>query len=188
MYVYMTVILRDHRETRSIQLIPGNSLQHWPELEEQVAEAQAFTSFATSIEQTPDLTWLAEPCSVIKGKLIRRAYDVCVRKVTECTFLGPLGCIRSETSISEAKEKIQEEVEGSRLLRDLKDWRRARLTQLQTGAYGRLEDATAFAWNLWVDKLMDHVRTVYRLKDIKAAAENLVSCSEVCHDRAVVCY
>lgn len=151
-------------------------LQDWPEPQEQVAEAQAFTSFAHEIEESTDLTWVAEPCSVVKEKLIRNPYNLWVKKLNECTFLSPFGCAEpnSETAptIQEAKDTIKER--GTWLLQLLERWHQDRLWQLPEDAYEGLAEAEAFAWNLWLDKLTDHVKTVARQGGIIAAAKNIV--------------
>ena len=140
------------------------------------AEAEAFTSFAHEIENTTDLAWVAEPCSVIKEKLIRRPHGLWVRKVNECTFLGPVGCARGRhtPTIPEAKKTIK--AKGTWLLHQLEQWKKDRLAQLPEDAYKGLPYAEACAWNLWLDKLMDHVKTVARQEGTVAAANNIVRC------------
>lgn len=151
-------------------------LQDWPKPEEEEAEAEAFTSFAHEIENTTDLAWVAEPCSVIKEKLIRRPHGLWVRKVNECTFLGPVGCARGRhtPTIPEAKKTIK--AKGTWLLHQLEQWKKDGLAQLPEDAYKGLPYAEACAWNLWLDKLMDHVQTVARQEGTVAAANNIVRC------------
>lgn len=139
---------------------------------------QTFTSFASTIEATLDLTWVSEPSSVFKWKLIHRTYGSWLKKLTECAFLSPLSYVRGKKtpSISEAKKII--EAEGLRLLHDLEHWRDS--MHLRKTVYEHLTHTKMLAWNLWLDKLMDHVETVFRLDDVEKATEEIVSSKKFC--------
>lgn len=125
------------------------------------------------IEGPLDLTWVAEPSSVFKWKLTHRAYGSWVKKLTECAFLSPLGFVigKNTPTISEAKKRIKEK--AARLLRDLEHWRNSMC--LRETVYGGFTPTQVFAWNLWLDRLIDHVKTVFRLRGVEKAADEVVS-------------
>lgn len=136
--------------------------------------------FASQIEKTHDDDWFSvfEPNSVIKGKLRQRAYDHWVQTLLQCAFASPLSCVSSKIApgIGSAKDKLKEETQ---LLPALEQWQKGRQVQLTRETYIHLSKTREYAWNLWLDKLMDHVKTVSRREGIVAAANNIVSCSHI---------
>lgn len=155
---------------------PGNRLQMWQRPEEQDTVAKAFTQFASQIEKTHDngLASLAEPDSVVKGKLHHMSYTNWQHKLAQCAYYSPLTCVSDKIAPGRrrAKDKIEAE---TRMLRNLEQWHREQQERLPRTTYTSLSDAEAFAWNLWLDKLTDHVKTVSRCDGIKAAIESIVS-------------
>lgn len=129
--------------------------------------------FASQIREAHDvdLSTVFEPHSVIKGKLKRRSYEYWVQTLSRCAFVCPLSCVSSKIApgIGSAKDKIKEETQ---LLPALEQWQNRR--QLPRETYIGLSQAEVYAWNLWLDKLTDHVKTVSRGNGIDAAVHSIV--------------
>lgn len=104
------------------------------------------------------------------------------KKLTDWTFLSVLGFKRRARSrqktltAKEAKQKIEAEAPGQNLVQKLQTWTTACRMRLPPKKYNNLEEAEAIAWNWWLDRIMDHTRTVSQNNEIAAAANDLVSC------------
>lgn len=156
--------------------------QNWPHSEHFKEAAQIFTQYAEEIIGSSNLDTIAEPYTVLQKKLARLDYTTWRKKLTDWTFLSVLGYKRRGRSrqktlrAKEAKQEIEAKAPGQNLVRKLCAWTTACRSQLTPKKYKKLADAKAIAWNWWLDKIMDHTRTVSRNDGIAAAANGLVSC------------
>jgi hypothetical protein len=157
-------------------------LQIWPHFENVKEAAQNFTQYAQDIIDTSNLDTVAEPYTVLQKKLAHIDYVTWRKKLTEWTFLSLLGykCRtrgrQKPPTAKEAKQKLEAIEPGQNLVQKLQAWTTACRMELPPKKYNNLEEAEAIAWNWWLDKIMDHTRTVSRNDGIAAAANGLVSC------------
>lgn len=155
--------------------------QDWPTSEEEVKAAQAFMDFANKIIQSVDLESLAVRYTLVKQKLGRATYKCWRGKLSELVTISVLGWTvgKKKPSLKKAKETITKESEDANLVPELQDWVKARTLQLSADKYMDLKEAKMIAWNVWLDKLMDHIRTESCNNGIAAAAKDIVSCRTV---------
>lgn len=157
-------------------------LQNWFKSKEEEKKAATFRDFATSIIQSDDLDSLDEPYAMVKekadgssGSTYRnwqsRVWDLVSNIVAGCPRRG-----KERLTSEQARRRINE-AEGG-LAHRLQTWAtKVQTRQLTKARYNSLGVGTAkaIAWNLWLEKLMDHVRTVSHYEGIAAAGQAIVS-------------
>lgn len=161
-------------------------LQKWPHSGDVKEVAQIFTQYATQLIRVSDLDTVSEPYNLLQKKVVRYEHGTWRKKLTDWTLLSVLGYKRKGRSkhqtltAKEAKKKIEDAAPGQKLVQKLQAWMTACAADLPLRKYRELADAKAIAWNWWLDKIMDHTRTVSHNDGVAAAANNLVTCPLTC--------